>query len=86
MKVKSLQWKCVGAEEKQWIGEVKDNTQIRFVLEELNDGKYLIQPNLDGIRKLVVRNLVYAKFMAQEQFNGYAKNLFDGDWENFNQK
>lgn len=77
MKPKSLQWKYIGDKERLWIGELKGNSHVRFVLEELEEDKFLIKPNLDGIRKLIVRGLAYAKMMAQEQLNGYAKSLFE---------
>lgn len=76
---KPLQWKYVGDKEQLWVGEIKNSSHIRFVLVELEEGKYLIKPSLDGIRKLIVRGLDYAKFMAQEQFNGYANNLFENN-------
>lgn len=74
---KQLQWKHIAGDKSQWIGEVKSVSYIRFVIEKTQNGKYLITPNVDGIRKLIVRELEYAKSLSQEQFNGYAMSLFD---------
>jgi hypothetical protein len=71
---KKLQWKYV-AHEKLWIGTLQNNYSVRFELHEQIDGKYLMKSNLDGIRKLIVRDLHNAKMMAQENFNTYAFGL-----------
>lgn len=74
---KTLQWKYSGCRDKIWIGELTDSTNIRFELHELDNNKYLMKTNLDGIRKLIIRDLDNAKMLAQEHFNTYAPGLLN---------
>ena len=75
---KTLQWRLINNHDEIWIGEIIGSLNSRFELHELGNDKYLIQSNLDGIRKLVVRSLDHAKTMAQENFNTYALGLLEG--------
>lgn len=74
---KTLHWKYSGSKDKIWIGELRDSSNIRFELHELNNNKYIMKSNLNGIRKLVIRDLDNAKMMAQEHFNTYALGLIE---------
>lgn len=72
---KTLHWKYSCNQDKIWIGELSDSSNVRFELHELDNDKYLMKSNLDGIRKLVIRDFDNAKMMAQEHFNAYALGL-----------
>jgi len=72
---KTLHWKYSGNQDEIWIGELSDSFNIRFELHKLDSNKYLMKTNLEGIRKLIIRDLDNAKMMAQEHFNTYALGL-----------
>ena len=72
---KTLHWEFTGGKDKIWIGELPDSFNVRFELHELDDDKYLMKSNLDGIRKLIIRDIDNAKLMAQEHFNTYVRGL-----------
>ncbi len=73
---KRLVWTYETHPTPQWKGTLPEIPCVHFILEVHGDNKYRLQSSLPGIRPLVVRELTYAKFFAQEQFNGFVLHLF----------
>ncbi len=59
----------------KWTGEIS-GTSVCFCIEPTGEDKYRLSSNIEGIRKLVLRELEQAKNMAQEQFETYVRSLF----------
>ena len=76
MKVKSLHWKYIKGTSSVWVGELAEpSLLIRFELQEIEEDKYHMTSNIEGIRSLIIRGIDNAKNMAQEQLNTYATGI-----------
>ena len=67
-----LQWSYI-MEYDSWRGMLNNDKRIWFIIEKAPNSKFLIISNIEGIRNLIVRDLAYAKTLAQENFKSYLK-------------